>query len=142
VWYQFAKLTPHDPSSVQRFGTSVSLSGNFALIGAINDGESASNSGAAYLFQEDIATGWHEVAKLKASDANENALFGNAVSLYDGLALIGANQESSTASRAGAAYIFAIPEPNSALLLCVACGTLAFTVVRRRGDRSVVYSAT
>jgi hypothetical protein len=123
-WIQLDKLTPDDPSSDKRFGVSVSLFGNFALIGAISDDQSGNNSGAAYLFQEDLGIGWHQVAKFKAGDANADALFGNAVSLFDGLSLIGAENSSSFQFRAGAAYLFSVPEPSTVMLICCACGLL------------------
>jgi hypothetical protein len=119
----------NDPSSDQRFGTSVSIFGNLALVGATADSSLGTHAGAAYLFR-DSAIGWIQLAKFTADDANANAFFGNEVSLYDRLSLIGSFEDNVGLTRAGAAYFFDAPEPASALLVCLA--SAMFFLTRRR----------
>jgi hypothetical protein len=52
---------------VTRFGTSVALDGDTALVGAIYDDVSSSNQGSAYVFTRSGTT-WTQQAKLTAGD--------------------------------------------------------------------------
>ncbi len=99
-----AKLTASDGAAADRFGFTVSLSGNAALVGADGGG----NSGAAYLFRNlDTATGTiTQDVKLTASDGVGGEAFGYAVSLSGNTALIGAHLDHGKASYSGSAYIF------------------------------------
>jgi hypothetical protein len=103
TWTEQQKLTASDAATLDRFGSSVSLSSdaNTALIGAIGK---SSSTGAAYLFTRS-GSGWSEQQKLLASDAATNDYFGSSVSLSsDGnTALIGAYAKSSNT---GTAYLF------------------------------------
>ena len=92
------------PATNDFFGQSVSLSGNFALVGAQNDDTSGTNTGAAYLF--DATTGALVRTILNPGPApitTDN--FGNQVSLYGNRALISAIGDDTGASNAGAAYL-------------------------------------
>ncbi len=79
------KLTPSDASATSRFGVSVALSGNMALVGAPDALTSVGASGAVYVF--DVNTG-QQVQKLVASDAQVADRFGEVVALDGGTALI------------------------------------------------------
>lgn len=50
---QTAKLTASDGSSGDRFGESVAIDGNIAIVGAGDDDDNGSNSGSAYLYTLD-----------------------------------------------------------------------------------------
>jgi len=84
------------------FGTSVSIDGNRALIGAPGDADNGPDSGAAYLFDFD-GNNWNQTQKVTADDASAGDEFGSSVSLFDDRALIGA---SGVISNKGAAYLF------------------------------------
>ncbi len=103
-----AKLTASDGETNDRFGYSVSLSGNAALVGADGDDDKGSYAGAAYLFRNlDTASGTiTQDVKLTASDATGGEAFGYAVSLSGNTALIGAHFDDGKASYSGSAYIF------------------------------------
>ncbi len=109
VWSQQAKLLPTDGGTGGGFGYSVALDGDAALIGRRNDDAAAPNAGSAYVFVRS-GTSWTQQAKLIASDAVSSALFGNAVSIEGGTALIGADDDDHTAggydSDEGSAYVF------------------------------------
>ena len=94
-----AKLTASDGRPGDYFGTSVSISGNHALVGADLDD---SGTGAAYVFAFDGTT-WTQQAKLTASDGAPSSYFGGSVSLSGNRALIGAY---GGADNTGAAYVF------------------------------------
>lgn len=102
---QVHKLTPNDPIAEHRFGESVALDGNYIIIGAIQDNDKASRSGAVYVF--DLTTG-QQVRKLTASDGGEWYLFGQSVALDGSYALIRSRWKTSSGIWRGAVYHFNI----------------------------------
>jgi len=106
------KLIASDGEAGDRFGFSVSLSGDRALIGAVGDDDLGFNAGAAYLFVRDDDDSsddvmWTEEAKLIASDGDARAFFSSQVVSIDGdTALIGALGDDEFGFRSGKAYIF------------------------------------
>ena len=92
-----------NPAPFDNFGSSVSLSGDLALVGAFFDDTGASASGAAHLF--DTKTGALLHTFLNPTPANGD-LFGESVSLSGDLALVGAPNDDAGGSDSGAAYLF------------------------------------
>ena len=89
-----------------RFGYSVSLSGDYAIGGAYLDAADANNAGAAYIFQRDGAD-WDWKAKLTADDGAEEDYFGWSVAISGDYAIVGAFlDDNNTKIDNGAAYIF------------------------------------
>ncbi|NOT00491.1 MAG: hypothetical protein HOP29_07675 [Phycisphaerales bacterium] len=108
VWTQQQKLTASDAAALDRFGVSVSVSGNTAVIGASGDGGDGAGSGSAYVFLRTGGT-WmqHQHQKLTASDAAPSDEFGNSVSVSGDTVLVGAYQNNHAAGLdAGSAYVF------------------------------------
>lgn len=111
TWNEEDKLTASDGETNDLFGTSASLSGDVALIGAEGDG---SYTGSAYVFRYDAGSGtWNEVAKLTASDGVAEGYFGFSVSLSGEAALIGAAGDDDNGSGSGSAYVFDLYAPFS-----------------------------
>lgn len=80
-----------------KFGYSVSISGDTALIGAKESNDKGVRSGSAYVYVRDPATGaWSEQQKLLASDGTAGDLFGTAVSLSGNTAIVGASLNVSS----------------------------------------------
>jgi len=104
-WTEEAKLTASDAAAEDRFGRSVSLSGNRALVGAFKDDDAGVDSGSAYVFFWD-GTSWTEEAKLTASDSAADDFFGIALSLSGDRALVGASKDEDAGSLSGSAYVF------------------------------------
>ncbi|MCF7809898.1 T9SS type A sorting domain-containing protein [bacterium] len=98
-WTQQAKLTADDADANDVFGCSVSISGDYAVVGACGDDDDGELSGSAYIFAHD-GDDWTQQAKLTADDAAERDEFGWSVSISGDYAVIGAD-------RSGSAYIFA-----------------------------------
>ena len=105
TWTQQQKLTASDGASEDRFGYSVSLSGDYALIGASFVDDNGSESGSAYVFVRSGTT-WTQQQKLTASDGAANDHFGYSVSLSGDCALIGAWGDDDSGSESGSAYVF------------------------------------
>ena len=107
TWTEVAKLAAGDEgTSDDLFGYSVSISGNYAVIGSHHDNEKGYNAGSAYVFER-IDNSWTEVAKLTASDAAAQDRFGCSVSISGDYILIGAYYSDDYGITAfGSAYIF------------------------------------
>jgi len=105
TWTEQAKLVASDAEDVDRFGHSVSISGDYAIIGAFTKNDSGYNTGAAYIFKNNSGT-WTEQVKLLASDATGDDYFGESVSISNNYAIVGAKQKDNELDDAGAAYIF------------------------------------
>jgi len=105
---QTAKLTASDAAVLDQFGTSVSISGDTAIVGAGDDDDGGSESGSAYVFVKP-GGGWADstqTAKLTASDAAPGDLFGRAVSISGGIAIVGATENDDDGLSSGSAYLF------------------------------------
>lgn len=91
------------PDNLDLFGIAVSLSAGKALVGAPIDGTTGIGSGRAYLF--DAATG-ALLHTLENPTPSGNDFFGQTVSLSGDRALLGVPTDDTSASNAGAAYLF------------------------------------
>lgn len=90
-----------------RFGQSVSISGNTALVGAFFDDCTAGfDCGSAYIYRFN-GTDWIEEQKLSAPDSEPSDRFGTSVSVDGNTAVIGAAFDDCLAGRnCGSAYVF------------------------------------
>ena len=104
-WTEIQKLLPLDGSASDYFGYSVSLDGDSALIGAVDDDDNGNESGSAYVFTR-TGTNWTQQAKLIASDGAIDDLFGSSVFLSGDTALIGAVNDDDNGAQSGSAYVF------------------------------------
>ncbi len=106
VWTEQAKLTASDAAGFDRFGVSVALDGDTALVGAWLDDDAGSQSGSAYTFTRAAPGVWTEQSKLTASDAAAFDRFGVSVALDGDTALVGAYLDDDAGSSSGSAYVF------------------------------------
>ena len=95
-----------DGAAGDKFGISVSISGNYAIVGAyLDDVGTKIDQGSAYIFIREDGL-WQEQAKLIASDGGAGDNFGNSVSISGDYAIVGAPKGSGGYFLQGAAYIF------------------------------------
>jgi hypothetical protein len=109
TWTQTANLRSNDADSYDMFGFSVSIHGDYAIIGspyeASNSSTSNNNysvgSGTAFIFERNSSGVWSQVQRLKAAPVVAASYFGYSVAIRGDYAIIGAK-----GSGAGATYIF------------------------------------
>lgn len=102
-----AKLSPSDDDEYQRFGYSVSISGENIVVGSIAARGNHIYSGAAYVFTMP-SVGWEnmtETAKLVSSNGYIGDRFGAAVYISGDAIVVGANSEEDETST-GETYVF------------------------------------
>ncbi len=105
-WTEVITLYPDSLGEKEYFGSSVSLVGNTALIGAYGNDEKNINSGAVYVYNFD-GSSWQLSHKLFATDSDEGDLFGYRVKLSGkNTALISAVLDDEGEVDSGAAYVF------------------------------------
>ena len=97
-WGERKKLIPSDAGVFSRFGWSVSISGNIAVVGKF--------IGAAYIFEKDLgsANNWGQRKIITSSDTSY--YFGYSVYVDVDKIIVGAQGEDWSSSRKGAAYIY------------------------------------
>ena len=108
-WLHKDKLTAPDAANDDYFGWSVSISGDYCIVGAYGDDDNGSNTGSAYIFKaSDVPDdpNWYYQAKLTAFDAASEDRFGYAVSIDGDYAAIGAWLDDDNGSGSGSAYTF------------------------------------
>jgi hypothetical protein len=108
AWTQQAQLMAIDGASGDHFGSSVSISGDYVLVGASGKTFGGNvGQGAAYIFLRSGTT-WTQQAKILSSDGAIGDNFGNSVAISGDYALVGATFKSAGAGNlyVGAAYIF------------------------------------
>jgi len=101
VWLETQKLIASDGVKGDMFGGmigSISISGNYAIIGAPN---AYISKGTAYIFKRE-GINWIEKQKLQPADLKDSSWFGTSVSISDSFAVIGTTQNWYS----GSAYIF------------------------------------
>lgn len=99
------KLAPASGQTGDRFGTAVATSNGLIAVGTPNDDENGSDAGAVYVYN---ASNGSELHKLLPNDGAAGALFGQSVSISNGIVAIGAGLDGELGSQAGAAYLFDI----------------------------------
>lgn len=99
---QHAELHATDGADRDWFGHSVSLSGRYAIIGAIGSDVRGPESGAAYVFD---ALSGSQMRRLFAPDGLEGDLFGCSVGISGDRAIVGARDARGRGTRSGAAYV-------------------------------------
>ncbi len=104
TWTQQAKIQASDVAAFDQFGTSVAIDGDTVIIGS-RDSTGGAGAGAAYIFTRSGVT-WTQQAKIQASDIQADDQFGVSVGVSGAYFVVGAYQEDTGGSNAGAAYVF------------------------------------
>ncbi len=106
AWVEQATLTASDKATLDRFGSSVAISGDTIAIGAPSaPWGSIDEAGAVYVFTRSGST-WSQQAKLTASDGAAGDKLGYSVAIENDTVVSGAPFVAGTDVDQGAVYIF------------------------------------
>ncbi len=97
-WTEIQALSSSDLTQDDRFGISVAIAGDYAVVGA----DAKDDAGAVYVFRRSDDGSWQEVQKIIASDSAPSQAFGNSVAMLGDYIVVGAPADA----QAGSAYIF------------------------------------
>src|SRR5436190_17216898 len=113
---QLSKLAAADRNVGNQFGNSVSISGNYAVVGAANIAQAqiANPGNCAYVFERKADGTWIQIQKLIPHDPEPDDAFGFSVSISGNYIIVGAPRHDHIIGQfadrqlpdAGAAYIF------------------------------------
>jgi hypothetical protein len=102
------------------FGTSVAISGNYAVIGAEEkdiEQQNLLNVGTAYVFYRGADGIWHEQQQLLPTNYAANDFFGHSVAIHGNYIVVGAylsdkDAAGNSVSNAGCFYVFELDNAN------------------------------
>ncbi len=103
IIYDDFELLAIDGAEHDVFGESIAIDDGIVAVGAMRDDDNGIDSGSVYLF--DASTG-RQLRKLVPSDGAAGDLFGNAISICNGVVAVGAYHKSDNGQYSGAAYLF------------------------------------
>ena len=139
------KLVPDDTTRNDQFGSAISISGDVAVIGALDDDHNGPYAGSAYLFN--VRTG-EQLYKFNAIDATPFDRMGIAAAMDGDTVVIGASMlnHAAAVNATGKAYVYTVPEPSGTAVDGVGVGGLAIQPSRAsqpltHGTRSFVAGA-
>ncbi len=126
TWVIDQKLDASDRTAGDRFGHSVALGKEFAVVGAYIEshdelgGNYMGAAGSAYIFRLS-SSGWSQMQKVVPNDRASQDRFGSSAAIWDDKVIIGALYEdeddaaipTNTLLSAGSAYMFEINTPAS-----------------------------
>ena len=117
-WSQQAYLKASNTGVIDKFGTSVAISGDTLVVGAVSEGSDATGvdgdqandnslgAGAVYVFVRTGST-WSQQAYLKAFGSDLGRAFGSSVAISGDTIVVGAPAQAPAApTPGGAAYVF------------------------------------
>jgi hypothetical protein len=104
TWTQQVKLTSPDGQADDRFGRGVALSGDTAIISAMNHDANGSNTGAVYVYKKG-SIGWRYTSKFIAKSSMPDDKFGWNVGLSNGVAVVATPHHDVKGQESGAVFI-------------------------------------
>jgi hypothetical protein len=105
-WVQEAKLLPSDGDTDDKFGRSVAISEDFAVVCGVLDDDNGEESGSVYIFRRNGSV-WNQEVKITASDGAANDRFGRSISIAgDYVAISAAQKDEHGLDGSGSAYVF------------------------------------
>jgi uncharacterized delta-60 repeat protein len=141
TWTRQQKLLPTDARQDARFGASVTIENNTAIVGSpIDNALAGSGSGSAYVFQRTGAA-WGTGQRISPADISRADTFGWGVDISGTNAVISSANDTIGAVDSGSAYVFTVNptnctftlSPTRIALLPASGGMGSFTVTTQPG---------
>jgi len=98
-------LTLNNAAAFDRFGGSVSISGNTVVVGVVGEDEGGTDSGSVYVYTRS-GTVWSQTQEMTADVPAAGDFFGTSVSVSGDTVIIGASGNDDGGGGAGSAYVF------------------------------------
>ncbi|MCA9759798.1 MAG: hypothetical protein KDA27_28635, partial [Candidatus Eisenbacteria bacterium] len=111
---QLAKIIADDSDAGDLFGSSIAQQGDQLLIGAQGDSDLGSHRGSAYFYDISDPMNPQELAKVNASDGEDDDSFGYGIAMDGSIALVGAPRDDQDGYPSGSAYVFSLDETTAA----------------------------
>jgi hypothetical protein len=108
AWGLKTKIVGSDVAESHEFGHSVSIDGDYAVVGTPGDVEQGTASGAAYVFHrnEGGSDNWGELTKIISTDGTSSDEFGHSVAIDGDHVIAGAPNDDDNGSESGSAYLY------------------------------------
>jgi hypothetical protein len=108
-WVPDQELTSSMLDPADRFGSSVAIDGNLAVVGATHVEGPIMESGAVWVFRRNAEGRWVDVAYVESPDPQAEAYFGNAVALSGDRFVVGSlYRDEGAGENTGGAYVYQI----------------------------------
>ena len=104
-WVETQKLTVDDGATGDRFGYSVAMDGDRAVISSPFDDDQGNNSGSIYIFEKRKGV-WVKTSKLTAKDGRPGDHLGLSVETDGQRVIASAQRSNARGKKLGAGYIF------------------------------------
>lgn len=104
--FEAQNLISSDGAGGDKMGSSVSISEDYLVVGAIHHAGIKENTGAAYVYKRNDKGVWEEKQKLIAPDGKPGDHFGFSVSISGDVIVVGAPFDDPKGQDSGTAYIF------------------------------------
>lgn len=105
-WSETVQLFGLNGAGGDLFGTAVALQGDTAVVGAPFATALTGNAGNAAIFTRDMAGTWTQTGFLFSSIDTNDDMFGAAVALDTGVAVVGCPKSDDAGDGSGSAYVF------------------------------------
>ncbi|MBN2474704.1 MAG: hypothetical protein JXB62_08850, partial [Pirellulales bacterium] len=99
------EIADPDPRDYDRFGQSVAIDGNLAIVGVSGDDRGLQSVGTAYIYWFD-GREWVQRQKLTASDGSAFDYFGGSVAISGHTVIVGATGDDHPVADCGSVYVF------------------------------------
>ncbi len=106
VWSMQQKLSASDGAADDRFGWTVAIDGDTAVVGRESWDFFAPPPGAAYVFTRDASGVWSEQQKLTAYDGAAGDYYGESVAISGNTIVVGARGDDDLGDNSGSVYIY------------------------------------
>lgn len=126
-WNQAAKFSAFDGASLDRFGNSVAITGDIAVVSTRIDDDF---KGAMYVYQR-FASAWSFIAKIVPEEAQAGDLFGQAVAMSGTTIISGAKGDDDAGAEVGAAYIYDLATTDRGVLVALYSNTGGVNWIRQ-----------
>ena len=106
VWAIPQQLITFNSQNLDNIGCSVSISGDYAIVGSQTADVTVTDGGAVYIYHR-VGNNWNPIQRITASDKTDYDNFGNSVAISGDYLIVGAyHDDIGTNVNQGSAYIF------------------------------------